>query len=298
MQDFEGRVAVVTGAASGIGRGIARACAREGMRVVLADVDERGLEELGVELREAGVEAITLRTDVRHPAEVDALARRTLDAFGTVDLVCNNAGVMLGGHAWERSEDDWRWVIDVNLLGVVNGLRTFLPILLARGEPAHVVNTASIGGLMVGPFLSPYIVSKHAVVALSEAAFHELATLDTPVRISVLCPGAVATGIADSARIRPGDVAHTTPLRTPAEQEFDRFVRAGVSAGMPPDEVGSILFEGLRAGRFWIYTHPLHEASIRARFESMLAGSDPVYEPGQSREMLDPDGAPDPRARV
>ncbi len=286
MQDFEGRVAVVTGAASGIGRGIVRACAREGMRIALADVDERGLAELGAELRASGVEAITVRTDVRHPAEVDELARKTLGAFGAVHLVCNNAGVMLGGHAWERSEDDWRWVIDVNLFGVVNGLRTFVPILLAQNEPAHVLNTASIGGLMVGPFLSPYIVSKHAVVALSEATFHELAALDTPVRISVLCPGAVATGIAHSARIRPSDVADTTPLRTPAEQEFDRLVRAGVSAGMQPDEVGRIAFEGLRAGRFWIYTHPVPEASIRARADSMLDGSDPVYAPGLSRQML------------
>lgn len=286
MQDFEGRVAVVTGAASGIGRGIARACAREGMRIALADVDEGGLEELGVELRAGGSEVVFVRTDVRHGAEVDALARRSLEAFGAVDLVFNNAGVMLGGYAWERSEDDWRWVIDVNLLGVVNGLRTFMPILLARGEPAHVVNTASIGGLMVGPFLSPYIVSKHAVVALSEATFHELASLETKVRISVLCPGAVATGIADSARIRPSDVAHTTPLRTPAEQGFEQMVRAGVSAGMAPDDVGRVVFDGLRAERFWIYTHPVHEPSIRGRFDSIVSGSDPVHSLGIDAELL------------
>lgn len=289
MQEFEGRVAVVTGAASGIGRGIARACGREGMRVVVADVDERGLAELAAELRAGGVDVTATRTDVRHAAEVDALAARALDAHGAVHLVFNNAGVMLGGYAWERSADDWRWVIDVNLHGVVNGLRTFVPILLEQGDPAHVVNTASIGGLMVGPFLSPYIVSKHAVVALSEATFHELATLDTPVRISVLCPGAVATGIADSARIRPGDVADAAPLRSEAEKGFDQALRAGVSAGMPPDEVGRIVFEGLRADRFWIYTHPLHEASIRARFDSMVSGNDPVHSLAVEAELLSPD---------
>lgn len=289
MQEFEGRVAVVTGAASGIGRGIARACGREGMRVVVADVDERGLAELAAELRAAGVDVTATRTDVRHAAEVDALAARALDAHGAVHLVFNNAGVMLGGYAWERSADDWRWVIDVNLHGVVNGLRTFVPILLEQGDPAHVVNTASIGGLMVGPFLSPYIVSKHAVVALSEATFHELATLDTPVRISVLCPGAVATGIADSTRIRPDDLAEAAPLRSEAEKGFDQALRAGVSAGMPPDEVGRIVFEGLRADRFWIYTHPLHEASIRARFDSMVSGRDPVHSLAVEAELLSPD---------
>ena len=133
--------------------------------------------------------------------------------------------------------------------------------------------TCMIGGLMVGPFLSPYIVSKHAVVALSEATFHELATLETKVRISVLCPGAVATGIADSARIRPSDLSDAAPLRSDAERSFDEMVRAGVGAGMAPDDVGRIVFEGLRAERFWIYTHPVHEASIRARFDGASTGS-------------------------
>jgi NAD(P)-dependent dehydrogenase (short-subunit alcohol dehydrogenase family) len=284
MQDFQGKVAVVTGAASGIGRGLARACAREGMRIVLADVDEAGLSALADELGGAGADVRVELTDVRQGAAVDALAEATLDAYGGVHVVFNNAGVLLGGLAWERTEDDWRWVIDVNLFGVVNGLRTFVPILLDRGEPAHVVNTASVGGLMVGPFLAPYLVSKHAVVALSEATFHELATLDTPVRVSVLCPGPIATGITDSGRIRPSDRAETTALRHEAEKRFDELLRAGVSAGMEPDEVGRIVFEALRADRFWIYTHPLDEASIRARTESILTGADP----GQALEMSVP----------
>ena len=173
MKEFKDRVAVITGSASGIGRGIAQIAAGEGMRLVLADVDDEGVGSLAEALRGAGAEVHTVHTDVREAEAVDALARQALEAFGAVHLVCNNAGVLVGGNAWERTDDDWRWVIDVNLFGVVNGLRSFVPILLNEGAPAHIVNTASLGGLMVGPYLSPYIVSKHAVVALSESVFHE-----------------------------------------------------------------------------------------------------------------------------
>jgi NAD(P)-dependent dehydrogenase (short-subunit alcohol dehydrogenase family) len=276
VKEFRDRVAVVTGAASGIGRGIARACAREGMRIVVADVDEAGAGALADELRAGGADVRVQPTDVRHGDSVDALARATLDAFGAVHLVFNNAGVLLGGLCWERTEDDWRWVMDVNLFGVVNGLRTFVPILLEQGEPAHVVNTASVGGFMVGPFLAPYLVSKHAVVALSEAARQELATLDTPVGLSVLCPGPIATGIARSERVRPSDRPATAALRSEAEKGFDEALRAGIDSGMEPDEVGRIVFEALRAERFWIYTHPVPAEMIRARAESIIAGTDPV----------------------
>ncbi len=289
MRDLQGRVAVVTGAASGIGSGIARAAARAGMRLVLADVDEGGAEAVASGLRDEGAEVRFVRTDVRHAAELEALAAATLDAYGAVHLVCNNAGVLVGGHAWERTEDDWRWVIDVNLFGVVNGLRTFVPILLEQGEPAHIVNTASVGGLMVGPYLSPYIVSKHAVVALSESVFHELAALDAPVGISALCPGPIATGISDSERIRPPDRSQTRPLRTPAEKTFDEMLRSGVGAGMPPDEVGEIVLEGVRSRRFWIYTHPIQADTIRARAESIVNGTDPGYAPEMAADMLDGD---------
>ena len=186
MRDFKGKVAVITGAASGIGRGIARQCAAEGMKVALADIDEEGLHGLSRELLDQGASAEVFVTDVRDFKSVDALAHSSQDVFGSVHLVFNNAGVMLGGYAWERSEDDWRWVLDVNFFGVVKGLRAFIPLLLEQGEEAHVVNTASIGGLMVGPFLSPYIVSKHAVVALTESVYYELQTLDAEVGISAL----------------------------------------------------------------------------------------------------------------
>ncbi len=292
MQDFKGKVAVVTGAASGIGRGIARQAAAEGARLVLADVDEQGLAEVSDELKAAGTPVRCERTDVRQIESVQALADAALEEFGAVHLVFNNAGVMLGGYSWERSDDDWRWVLDVNIFGVINGLRTFMPILLDQGEPAHMVNTASVGGLMVGPFLAPYIVSKHAVVALTESAYHELGTLDTPVRISLLCPGPIATGISASERIRPADCSHTNPSDSDAERAFERMVTTGIAAGLHPDEVGRIVFAALRQDRFWIYTHPVYAETIQARTDSILAGTNPQYAAQMASEMLSDDPAP------
>jgi NAD(P)-dependent dehydrogenase (short-subunit alcohol dehydrogenase family) len=286
VQDFVGKVAVVTGAASGIGRGLAHQAIAEGARVVLADVDEAGLAELAVELEGRGGEVRVVVTDVRFPESLDALAKATLDAFGSVHLVFNNAGVMLGGYSWERTDDDWRWVLDVNLFGVINGMRSFIPILIDQGEPAHVVNTASIGGLMSGPLLAPYVVSKHGVVALTESAYLELASLDTPVSISALCPGPIATGIIASERIRPADRADTRPLETNAEREFDQMLKSGVSAGMHPDEVGRIVFQAIRDEKFWIYTHEIFAEVVQARADSIIAGTNPEYALNRTMELL------------
>lgn len=287
MKDFAGRVAVITGSASGIGRGIAKVAAEKGMKVVLADVDTEALASLSEVLRQQGAEVQTVETDVRDARAVELLAQEALRAFGSIHLVCNNAGVLVAGTAWDRTEDDWRWVIDVNLFGVVNGLRAFIPILLDQDEPAHVVNTASVGGLMVGPYLSPYIVSKHAVVALTESVFHELAALEAPVGVSVLCPGPIATGITTSERIRPEDRPQTRDLASEAEKSFAEMLRMGVETGMAPDEVGQIVFEGIRNNQFWIYTHPVPADSIRAHAESVVHATNPVYAPELSDEMLD-----------
>ena len=277
LKDFNGKVAVVTGAASGIGMGLARQCAAEGMRLALADVDEEGLARIAEELEAKGSEVCAIPTDVRQAENVEALASATLERFGSVHLVFNNAGVLLSGCAWERTDDDWRWVLDVNFFGVLNGVRTFVPIFLDQGEPAHMVNTASVGGLMVGPFLSPYIVSKHAVVALTESVYYELASLDSPVGISVLCPGPMATGISDSERIRPDDRANTRPLGSDAERDYERILSSGIAAGMDPGGVGKIVFEALVADRFWIYTHPVYSEAIQGRMESILAGTNPAH---------------------
>jgi len=286
MQDFEGKVAVITGAASGIGRGIARQCVAEGMKVALADIDEEGLHALAQELIEQGASVSVFPTDVRDSSSVDTLAQSSQEAFGSIHLVFNNAGVMLGGYAWERSEDDWRWIFEVNFFGVVNGIRTFVPLLLEQGEEAHIVNTASIGGLMVGPFLSPYIVSKHAVVALTESVYYELQTLDTSVGISALCPGAISTGIVDSERIRPDDRSDRAPLGSEIEKNFDEMLTQGVQAGLNPDEVGPVVFSALREKRFWIYTHPMEEASILPRARSIIEGSNPLYTPELTEDLL------------
>ena len=286
MQDFKNKAAVITGAASGIGRALARQCAAEGMKIALADIDEKGMESLARELSDKGAHVERFVTDVREFASVERLVRSSQDAFGQIHLVFNNAGVMLGGYAWERSEDDWRWVFDVNFFGVVNGLRAFMPVLIEQGEEAHVVNTASIGGLMVGPFLSPYIVSKHAVVALTESVYYELETVDAPVHISALCPGAISTGIVDSERIRPDDRSDKAPLRSELEREFDHMLTEGVKDGLDPEEVGPMVFSALRENRFWIYTHPMMEESVLPRARSIIDGTNPRYTPELTEDLL------------
>ena len=286
MEDFKNKVAVITGAASGIGRALAHQCVSEGMSVVLSDIDESGLRELEKELLSAGAPILSVPTDVRDTSSVESLAEKAQGHFGSIHLVFNNAGVMLGGCAWERTEDDWRWVMDVNFYGVLNGVRTFMPILIDQGESAHIVNTASIGGLMVGPFLSPYIVSKHAVVALTESVYYELQTLDVKVGISALCPGPISTGIAHSERVRPEDRPESRPLESEMERSFDEMLTEGVRTGLDPSEVGPMVFSALREDRFWIYTHPMDESSILPRARSIVEGSNPVYAPELTDEML------------
>ena len=202
MEDLQGKVAVITGGASGIGRAVAERAAAEGMKIVLADIEEGPLEQAVDDLGAAGAEAIGVRTDVADRASVEALRDRALDRFGAVHLVHNNAGIGLGGPIWEVTEEDWRWILGVNLWGVIHGVATFTPLLIEQGE-GHIVNTASIAGLIVAPFLGPYNATKQAVVAISETLFKDLQTVAPPVGVSVLCPGFVQTRIAESERNRP-----------------------------------------------------------------------------------------------
>jgi len=182
----------------------------------------------------------------------------------------------VAGCSWERSAADWEWQIGVNLFGCVHGLRVFVPILLEQGEPAWVVNTASVGGLLTGPFLTPYIVSKHAVVALSETLYHELGALQAPVGVSCLCPGAVATGITRSERVRPADKGAAAPLRQEVEQSFARALDAGIEVGMAPAEVAEHVFAAIRAGRFWIFPDPMYREGFELRARSILEASNPL----------------------
>lgn len=279
MREFAGRSAVVTGAASGIGRALARRCAAEGMAVALADVDEPGLEATRRELAGEGARAIAVPTDVADAESVEALAAAAEAELGPLHLVFNNAGVLVSGRAWALPLSDWEWVLGVNLFGVVHGVRSFVPRMLAHGQPAHLVNTASVGGLVGGPFLAPYLVSKHAVVALSECLHHELRALDAALRVAVLCPGAVATRISDSERVRPAAHARPHAERTPVEAVFEAGMRAAIAAGTSPTAVADATFAALRDDRFWILPDPGYREAVERRTRSIVTGSDPA-DPG------------------
>src|SRR5437870_3195787 len=223
MRDFAGKVAVVTGGASGIGLGLATRFAQEGMKVVLADVEAPALEAAVSGLREQEFEVLGVPTDVSSSEAVEELARRTLEAYGKVHIVCNNAGVSTGfGRIWEASLKDWQWALSVNLWGVIHGVHTFVPLMLAQDEEGHVVNTASVAGLL--PSNRVYSVTKHAVVALSEALYHSLRQMDAKVHASVLCPGLIETRIMYSYRNRPPELQNQ-PGVVAAEREVERSER-------------------------------------------------------------------------
>ena len=280
MRDVKGRVAVVTGAASGIGRGMAESFAAAGMKVVLADVDADRLAQVALELEKSGADVLPVKTDVSRQDEVEALARRALDAFGAVHVVCNNAGVAHGGvPTWESTLHDWEWIVGVNLMGVVHGVRTFTPLLLEQGE-GHIVNTASMAGLISGGGNALYGVTKHAVVALSEALFNELAAqAASRVRVSVLCPGWINTQILESSqRNQPEAVRHHLPQdRTSPEGEIRRkMVESLLASGLDPRRVGDLVLDAIRAERFWVLTHPQWKSMIRHRMENVLEERDPT----------------------
>ncbi len=276
MQDFRDKVAVITGAASGIGRGIADRCLEEGMKIVLADVEQGALDRAEQQLKNAGAEVLAVPTDVSKAEQVESLARRTLDAFGAVHLLFNNAGVSGGSGVMRSTPADWQWILGVNLWGVIHGVRTFVPIMLAQGSEAHIVNTASIAGLI--SFGGPYAVSKHAVVALSESLHGELQQLGVKVKVSVLCPGWVNTKILDAARNRPAalqnDPAQATPI-TPEAAARMLMAQQLIATGMQPEQVADLVFEAIRDEKFYIITHPEMKPLIQRRADRILSGQNP-----------------------
>ena len=275
MKDLRGKVAVVTGAASGLGEALAHRFAGEGMHLVLADIDGEGLGRVGLALDEAGAEVATQQTDVSKGAQVDALADLAYERFGAVHVLCNNAGVPVVGTAWERSVADWSWAIGVNLWGVVHGVNAFVPRMLEQDTEGHIVNTASIAGLTCPPLSAPYVATKHAVVGLSECLHHDLALRHSKLKVSVLCPGFVKTRIVESERVRPSNLKNPTPVEDSFAQEVAEFYTQAVAEGIDPAEVASRVLDALAEQRFWVFTHDEHKELMRKRFEDIVEGRNP-----------------------
>jgi NAD(P)-dependent dehydrogenase (short-subunit alcohol dehydrogenase family) len=270
MKQLKGRVAVVTGGASRIGYAMADRFAREGMRIVLADIQADALEEAEGRLRAGGAEVLAVETDVAQPAAVEHLRDRALDAFGAVHVVCNNAGVVARGSVWETTVEDWNWILGVNLWGVINGIRTFVSSSSRRR--GHVVNTASMAGVVAG-LLNSYSVTKQAVVGLSESLYFGLqARGAVNVGVSVLCPGWVRTQIADADRNRPAGSCPPAEL-SPLEASMTEMFRGLVESGYDPAEIAGQVLAAIQEQRFYVLTHPEMLGAVTARHEDILSGS-------------------------
>ena len=280
IKDFKDKTAVLTGAGSGFGLEVARIGARLGMNLVLADVQQDALDRAAVELKAAGAEVLAQQLDVSDAAQMEHLAQRVRERFGAPHLVFNNAGVGSGGLVWESTVQDWRWVLGVNLWGVIHGVRLFTPMMLeaAQQDPAwrgHIVNTASMAGLLNPPNMGVYNVSKHAVVSLSETLYQDLSLVTEQVGASVLCPYFVPTGIQHSERNRPGELAAARPTRSQliGQAMTDKAVSSGkVTAA----QVAQLVFDAVAAGQFYIYSHPKAIASVQTRLEDVMLARNPT----------------------
>lgn len=266
-----GRVAVVTGAASGIGRAMAELFASEGSSVVVADLDVSAAEEVADGIGRSGGSAVAVGVDVADPGSVDTLAKATRDRFGGVDVLCNNAGVSTFNLIQDQTLDDWRWVLSVNLWGVIHGINSFLPMMREQGRPAHIVNTASVAGLLSGvAFIGPYSATKVAVVSISETLVQEFAITGLPIGVSVLCPSATETRVMESERGRPAALGIET------RREMAESVRVAIRDsftgpdGQHPSQVAHRVVDAVRGGEFWIITHPTEQEVVEARFAGIM----------------------------
>jgi NAD(P)-dependent dehydrogenase (short-subunit alcohol dehydrogenase family) len=277
MKDFTGKVAVVTGGGSGIGFAMAERFGREGMKVVIADVEPKALDRARAVLEEKGIEAITVRTNVARAEEVEALAAAAYERFGAVHVLANNAGVSGDlGPAWEQPLASWEWVLGVNLWGIVHGIRAFVPRMLESGMHGHILNTASMSGFLPGPLQAPYNASKHAVVGISETLHHDLALRGARIRVSVLSPGYVKTRIVSSARNRPEDLAVPKRETTPEEDAFLQSKGKLFATAMDPADVAAAVVEGIRAHRFYIFPDADWTECIETHAARIARGEDPV----------------------
>jgi NAD(P)-dependent dehydrogenase (short-subunit alcohol dehydrogenase family) len=290
MQELGGKVAVITGAAGGFGREFARLAARSGMKLVLADVQRDELDAAAAEFKAAGTDVVAEIVDVADSGAVERLADRAFSTFGAVHLLMNNAGIGCGGYLWENSERDWQWVLGVNVMGVVHGIRHFVPRMITAnqaGAPGHVVNTASMAGWLAAPLMGIYNVSKHAVVALSETLYHDLKLAQSSIGVTVLCPAYVPTGIADSDRNRPDALANEQGPTASQKMAKAAIAKAVTSGRISAAQVAEMTFAAVRENRFYVFTHPQILPSVQARFDAALAGEPPA-DPFGSRPSARP----------
>jgi NAD(P)-dependent dehydrogenase (short-subunit alcohol dehydrogenase family) len=294
MKTFENKVAVITGGAGGFGREFALIGAKLGMKLVLADVQQDALLQTQAELEAMGAQVLAVQCDVRKGEQVQALADAAMARFGAVHLLFNNAGVGSGGLVWENTQADWEWVLGVNLWGVIHGVRIFTPLMLdcAKRDPdysGHIVNTASMAGLLNAPTMGVYNVSKHAVVSLSESLYHDLQLVEAPIAASVLCPYFVPTGISQSHRNRPSDVKSETGP-TVSQKAAQSMTDKAVSSGkVTAADVAAMTFDAIAKGQFYIYSHPEALGGVRERMEGILAQAnpaDPYKDAPQVRDRL------------
>lgn len=278
MRDFLGKVAVVTGAASGIGRALTERCLEEGMHVVMADIEEAVLTRVAAELQATtNNKVVPVVTDVSREAELRNVLDEALDNFNAVHLLFNNAGVGGGGNSWTATQKDWDWVLGVNLWSVIHGLRVFVPQMISQNEPCHIVNTASVAGLLGGTTNALYSVTKHGVVALTENLYGDLQSENTQIGCSVLCPGFVNTNIFDSGRNRPEalkDSAEPMVVSAEDEQRIAMF-REILRQGKQPADVAAAVFDGIRNEQLYILSHDHFDDMIRKRAENITQGNNP-----------------------
>jgi NAD(P)-dependent dehydrogenase (short-subunit alcohol dehydrogenase family) len=268
MKALRGKVAAVTGAASGLGRSMALAFAAEGMDVAQADVDEMNLSSVEKEVQDLGARAVTFKVDVSQGEQVEAFRDQTLARLGAIHVVCNNAGVSPLGAVWENTPADWQWILGVNLWGAIHGVRVFTPHLIAQNE-GHIVNTASVAGLISPPGSGAYNVTKHAVVALSESLYHDLRERNSSVGVSVLCPAYVPTRITESERSRPQGLPRGQKSSETLAREA--MLKKAVSSGkISADQVAQAVVAAIKDERFYILTHPRIKGAIQARMEDIL----------------------------
>ncbi|MDG4596472.1 MAG: SDR family NAD(P)-dependent oxidoreductase [Candidatus Contendobacter sp.] len=270
MKELQGKVAVITGAAEGIGRAIAEQAAARGMKLVLADISAAKLDEAEAALRAGGAEVEGVQVDVSRAEQVEVLAARAFERFGNVHLLVNNAGVALAKSAWETTPADWDWVLGVNLYGVIHGIQAFVPRMLENGEEGHIVNTASVAGLISQPAMAAYNVSKFGVVTLTEGLHHDLTLRQARLKASVLCPGWVRTRIAEAERHRDADQRTDPSQLDPVTAKTGLSMFKAVQQGIAPEPVAEAVFAAVEDGRFYIFTHPETKAGVGVRMEDIL----------------------------